>query len=757
MIQTLLKIGLCGLTFYLFINSLKSSYASILFSTAYALMGYNIIYHHNIMWLDGVILLPLVIWGIHKLFEEKSANLYIFSLSTAIITNYYIGYMICIFSVLYFCYYSLSNNKKTVSFRKLTIRFIFSSLLSGGLSAFLLIPVFKSLEGGKASFNLDFFTLERNFPWSDLLTKIFIGSFDYEQAKYGLPVIFCGIVSMLFLSVYFLSVKISLRKKLSALLLLLILFGSFYFQGPNLLWHGMNPPAWFPYRYSFIFTFFILLLSYKGWHISCSLQIKERIIVSAATGLVLYGLLAWTVHKNLSFMSNTKYLINSIVIAAALLFFLFLGSRFKKTFYILLGLLLVTELGINGRLCMSEYTYKQNDEYSAFVEASQPAVDRVKELDNTFYRMEKLFSRKENDPMLLGYKGLSHYSSSEKDFVKAFMGKTGFRNNGNWAYYNRGSTFAMDTLLGVKYVLSYEPIGTAYTLLDTVGDVQIYRNDYALPIGFMVDEAALNYSLDEWQKFELQNHIWQSISSQHKTETLFTALDIQDVELHNLSLEITDIGTNYIKMNQEDKAYIEYYVTAKDNNPVFAFFTTNEEVLKKVKVSVNGDSRGDYFSVYQYDIIRLGEYKANDTLKIRLTLKEDSVYVNDAWIYTQNMDILQAYYQELNQESFQVDSFSSSQITGSVQSYGSKSYIMFTIPYEDDWNAWIDGEKTETLDSMGTFLTVPVPDGYHEITLKYIPSGRKFGILISVFSLIIFILSSIFENVFKKNSILNHL
>jgi len=161
--------------------------------------------------------------------------------------------------------------------------------------------------------------------------------------------------------------------------------------------------------------------------------------------------------------------------------------------------------------------------------------------------------------------------------------------------------------------------------------------------------------------------------------------------------------------------------------------------------------------VYQYDIIRLGEYKANDTLKIRLTLKEDSVYVNDAWIYTQNMDILQAYYQELNQESFQVDSFSSSQITGSVQSYGSKSYIMFTIPYEDDWNAWIDGEKTETLDSMGTFLTVPVPDGYHEITLKYIPSGRKFGILISVFSLIIFILSSIFENVFKKNSILNHL
>ncbi|MGG7099062.1 YfhO family protein [Clostridium sardiniense] len=106
LVITLLKIGLSGLTLSIFLKkSFKDfGYFSIIFSSAYALMAYNTMYQSNIMWLDGVILLPLVLLGINNIINKKRILLYIFTLALSIITNFYIGFIICIFSVIYFIY-----------------------------------------------------------------------------------------------------------------------------------------------------------------------------------------------------------------------------------------------------------------------------------------------------------------------------------------------------------------------------------------------------------------------------------------------------------------------------------------------------------------------------------------------------------------------------------------------------------------------------------------------------------------------------
>lgn len=43
--------------------------------------------------------------------------------------------------------------------------------------------------------------------------------------------------------------------------LLTILLASFYLKGLNMIWHGFNEPTWFPFRFSFLFSF---LLIYAG-------------------------------------------------------------------------------------------------------------------------------------------------------------------------------------------------------------------------------------------------------------------------------------------------------------------------------------------------------------------------------------------------------------------------------------------------------------------------------------------------------------
>lgn len=61
------------------------------------------------MWLDGLIYLPLICWGVHRLVDEGKLVPYIVPLALMFIAHFYIGYMVGIFTFFYFCWYCLSR------------------------------------------------------------------------------------------------------------------------------------------------------------------------------------------------------------------------------------------------------------------------------------------------------------------------------------------------------------------------------------------------------------------------------------------------------------------------------------------------------------------------------------------------------------------------------------------------------------------------------------------------------------------------
>ena len=260
----LIKIGICSLTLAIYINKVykKNDYSVLIFSLCYGLMSYNIVFHMNVMWIDGVMLLPLIALGIENIINKNKYKLYIVSLFLAIISNYYIAYMICIFSVLYFIYKGIIYKKIN---GKNILGFIGSSLIAGGLSGYLLIPVVLSLMTGKASLkNLSdgIYVTESIFS---TLSKTIIGSYDYNQILSGPANIFCGVIITVFLLLYFINEKIDLRAKLLSVVFIFILFLSFTINIFELLWHGFNYPVGFEYRNSFLFCFLIIILAYEAW------------------------------------------------------------------------------------------------------------------------------------------------------------------------------------------------------------------------------------------------------------------------------------------------------------------------------------------------------------------------------------------------------------------------------------------------------------------------------------------------------------
>lgn len=198
----ILRIGLMGLTFSIYLRKTfgKADPAVILFSTCYALSGYLAAYNWNVMWLDCLILLPLILLGAERLAREGRWIMYTVTLGLCILTNYYISIMICIFLVLYFGmlliteYYTMTEGQsqkvKTVFCR--IGRFAFASLLAGGLAAALLIPEVCAIlrtDFGNSDFPA---TLESYFSVFDMLARHCL-CVTTERGLEHWPNIYCGV------------------------------------------------------------------------------------------------------------------------------------------------------------------------------------------------------------------------------------------------------------------------------------------------------------------------------------------------------------------------------------------------------------------------------------------------------------------------------------------------------------------------------------------------------------------------------------
>lgn len=108
----MIKIALSSFTFtyYLCKHRGKISITAAIFGLFYGLSGFTTAYSWNIMWLDSVVLLPLIVLGLERLVKEHKGLLYTITLGLAILSNYYIAIMICLSMVIYFFVLIISEN-----------------------------------------------------------------------------------------------------------------------------------------------------------------------------------------------------------------------------------------------------------------------------------------------------------------------------------------------------------------------------------------------------------------------------------------------------------------------------------------------------------------------------------------------------------------------------------------------------------------------------------------------------------------------
>lgn len=510
----LLKTAICGGTFGYYMKKTavtKSPVSIIIFSVCYAVSSYAIVQQHNTMWIDAMMWLPLITLGIEELIRRGKFRLYTALLAVTLFSNFYIGYMVCFWCVLYFLLFYLAHGGKSgdnnplrerLHFLKSLLRMVFFSLLAVGMASVILLGAYYSLNFGKTTFSTTNWEWFLNFDFLELLYKFLPGSYDTVRPE-GYPFVYCGVLTLLLLPAYFVSKKYTMRRKICSAVFILIFIASFSLSVIDLIWHGFQSPNWLNYRYSFMLCFYLCVLACRALEELETLSLK---LTLGMGGLIAIFTVLLQKFGDEAYFDPKDFSCIWFTLSCLLVHLSILGisrSKLQKKQVVGVALLVAVciEVFVNGLFNMNaldeDVAYSKYSYYNNFLNNTRPLVEAVQDSDDSFYRMEKTYFRKVNDNMGLEMRGLSGSTSTLNQETIVFLEKMGYASKSHWSKYN-GGTPVNDSLLGLKFILSDKDVYKNYYetyLTDSVHNYTAYRNPYALSIAYGVDDALLDFPL----------------------------------------------------------------------------------------------------------------------------------------------------------------------------------------------------------------------------------------------------------------------
>lgn len=283
--SVVLKTGLAGYTgyFYLRRGRAHTPWVSVVFAMGYALSSFTLAYFWNIMWLDVIVLLPILAYTALLLVREERIAPYVITLAVTLFVNYYVAFFAALFIALYFLVLLVENvpfKRWKDQLAKLVL-FAGASTLSAALSAVLILPVYLKLQTTSASGDAWPEELKFTFSPLDLTARMMYAT--EPAVRSGLPNIYAGVLVLLFIPVYFLARKISMRAKLANAALLAVLVLSLSVNSLNFFWHGMHYPNQLPHRFAFVVVFLLVVMAADAFR--AYRETGGTIVIKSAVGL----------------------------------------------------------------------------------------------------------------------------------------------------------------------------------------------------------------------------------------------------------------------------------------------------------------------------------------------------------------------------------------------------------------------------------------------------------------------------------------
>lgn len=723
-----LKLCLSGFTMYLFLKKHSEKQKMVLvFSTSYVFMAFVVNYIYHIMWLDALYMLPLVLLGIDHIIKGKKPILYFASLFYTIVTNYYMAFIIAVFSVIYFIYQMFLHYTKKD--KKIIIKkcktFFLTSLITGLILAWFLVPIALELSSIQGRGSIFEYTNMPNVV--DVISKLFVGSQNQDTllAKNQFQ-LYIGVFPLMLVFLYFLNPSICKKEKVASITVILIFVLSIFIKTIDYAWYAFTIPNCFSGRYIFTLGFFLLFIALRSFEKSSHLEKKHFFIVAP-----IYPILGVvSCFSSLSYV-HAYFLWGSVFLSFLYLILLYYKDREKKytnMILILLSLLVWSELVLNMFFSLREYEFVSMKENHGDYTKIQEGFNKIRKRENRlFYRSEKNFMYSSADSFAFDYNGVYLFLSTVDKRQMDFLGNMGFTQTTNVSEYDYKSP-VMDSLLGIRYTFSKEienlyykkigsyPISTSRKEFYDVfmSNVYIYENESALELGTVTKNPNMcQIKVQGGDRLAYQNQMIDCLSG--KKNEIY-----QKIPLHK----------------ESEKVYTFENIKQKDIYVSPSILYNPMEDLNEVYMYFDDMNLGRYtnilFSIQKF----VNEGKLGRKFTIRMDPSKDNTEKIVPYAYYFDDEAYRSTFEKLQKNSLKITEKKDSYIKGTAIGHKDHSYLFTTIPYDKGWTVWLDGKKVKYDSVFDTFIGFEMGEGKHTIVFSYKIPGLNTGILISFFTLI---------------------
>ncbi|HJE86592.1 MAG TPA: YfhO family protein [Levilactobacillus hammesii] len=730
----LLKIATMAgtMTFYLQEHWRTQQSFVVVFGLAFAFSGFVALNFFNLMWLDALIFLPLVTWGLDRLVVSGRTGGYFGWLFVSVLTDYYLGYMTCLFVVGYFSYMLTAEWPAGQSIRawlhtkqRLIFRFLAASLLSVGSTLTLLLPtVLSMLETPKTQSQAGNFHLVPTFGL-EFFSQLGVGSANYLQRLNHGPAIFASSLVVLLVVAYFGLPQVTRWAKGRAASLLLLLFLGMWLRGFNTIWHLMTPPAGYPFRNSFFFSFVLILLASSAWHAGIS-QLPRRWRWGIPLGLGSLMLLGSALIPLMQTLTQSSYyasllplnwpaIITSLLILTITASLLWTG----KVQPLWLGVIVVVEVTINFSFALVGVDYGSQQRYAR---AYDQSVKRLRPITTaqTLYRIRndtptvapgfQGHYNPYNDGMWLGYNGSTAYSSTILANTIAMAKDLGLYTRNERRLSNQGFTPVTEMLFGIRQKLT--KAGTV-----VVGSYS--------GMGFAVGPRFTQLKLTT-NAIENQEAILQALRPSRQAYFVPVVAGHDQVKA---IWRVNNHPTNFVYNHV-------WHVTPQATGRLYLFDPTSSSKYSTMRV--NGHAVAPkMLTDGNTSMINLGEYRRSQSLTItyasnRPTPKSLVVATLPASCMAAVHRSVSAHHLILRRQRGHLHT----DYQGMLSAPTTKRWAYLSLPQEQGWRITVNNQPVKPRTVLGDMTAIPVTPGNNHVVVSYHVPGGWVGLIGTLLSVV---------------------
>ncbi len=731
----LLKVAAIASSMHLFLRQaikLKEC-TSLFFSISYALCAYVMNYYFCIVLIDYLYMLPIVMLMLVRFFRTGKWYGLAFTYGVTFTIAYYGGYMIGIFSfVCFIC--MLLTGKCDIDKKKIVKLFFVAVTIAVMISAVVTLPTAAAIisgHGGNAYKGVEL----RLFIW-DIIADM------YPLRKIGvnsvLPSVYSGLPVLFFVMAYFRDTTRGIRVRIIGAIPLIFLSACSVIEPFYIMMHGFDAPDGYHFRFAYLFAFYMILLAAIKAKENCmSLDKKTIIIVAAVYPLVVF-LGKLTLPEDVYEMDTLRMGLVELMIVAY--YFTFLSKIKNKS--VLIGTIFVLELFTNAYFAITpdkQTLIRWKETYDLWLTQGEKAITEIEaqEEDDEFYRINYRDGMWNNDSMFFGFHGLGYFSSMEQVQTRKTLKKLGYSTSDRVVVERGGSPFT-EMIFAQKYRVKTCPD----IRLDDPEKVDVEKNIFSLPLGFMVSDnicnlgdlgnnAFINQQLLLESMTEDSGYLWEE----------YTGDIVRECE--NAEIEISSDET-VIKRKEPGTASITLTIPSKDKK-AYSYFPSDSSALDWASPIVSSDEQADNIGIVapvflqMPSLVPLGDKNGKSRLYItfRDTTGDSAIMERVDFAYLDEQVIKRAF-DELEPGGLKIISMRDDRIKGIIKADGDKSVLFTSIPYEKGWHIKIDGKKIKTFSVVeGAFLAGKVDKGEHEVEIYYENAYIKAGLVISFFGMLI--------------------